>query len=247
MAVILCALAAALCFVYGAVVFCAGSGSKFYMVWALGGVFFAAFAAALRLDVQDRIPPALRRGFWAVLLVCLVLFLCLEGLVLSGFRDKGRADMDYIIVLGAQVKETGPSVVLRYRLDAALAYLEENPETVCILSGGQGKNEPCSEAEGMYRYLTAQGIAPNRLIMEDRSTDTSENIAFSMAFIEDRNASVGIVTNDFHVFRGVRLARAAGLHNACGVAADSTALYLPNNMVREAFGIMKDLVCGNLF
>ena len=72
-------------------------------------------------------------------------------------------------------------------------------------------------------------------------------LAFSMAFIEDRNASVGIVTNDFHVFRGVRLARAAGLHNACGVAADSTALYLPNNMVREAFGIMKDLVCGNLF
>ncbi len=245
--VMVCVLGAALCLAYGAVVFMAGSGSKFYLVWVLGGIFFLVLALLGRFDVWGRIPLILRRVFGAALSVGLVLFILAEGIVLSHFRDRGRDGLDYIIVLGAQMREQGPSVVLRYRLDAAYDYLTENPDTRCILSGGKGDNEPCSEAEGMYRYLTDRGIASKRLAMEDQSGDTSENIAYSMALIEDKNASVGIVTNNFHVFRGVRLARAAGLENTCGIAAGSSPLYLPNNMTREFFGIAKDLLCGNLF
>ncbi len=246
MTVILCALAL-LSFGYGVVVLMAGSGSRFYLIWWLCAGFLAVLALLTHMAIWRRMPAAAGRVCLAIVLFGTAVFAVLEGLAFSGFGQTGQAGLDYIIVLGAQVRESGPSVVLRYRLDAAYDYLTANPDTLCILSGGQGGNEPCSEAEGMYRYLTARGIAKERLIREDQSTDTSENIAYSMRLIGDADAGVGIVTNNFHVFRGVRLARAAGLKNVCGIAADSTPLYLPNNMTREAFGIMKDLVGGNLF
>ena len=222
------------------------SGSRFYLVWAAGGVFLLVLAYLLHSGLWDRIPIMLRRIFGAAVLAGAVLFVIVECCIISRFHDQGRENLDYIIVLGAQMKPAGPSAVLKFRLDAAYDYLTENADTICILSGGQGSNEPCSEAEGMYRYLTDRGIAPERLMMEDRSTDTSENIAYSMALIGRRDVSVGIVTNNFHVFRGVRLAKAAGFTDVCGISARSNVYFQLNNMVREFFGIMKDLVCGNL-
>ncbi|MCH5261740.1 MAG: YdcF family protein [Lachnospiraceae bacterium] len=244
---ILCVLAAAFCFAYCTVVFMIKSGSRFYLVWAAGGVFLLALAFILYFGIWDKIPPVCRRIFGAVVIVGIVLFVIVEGCIISRFHDKGKDNLDYIIVLGAQMKPAGPSAVLKFRLDAAYDYLTENENTICILSGGQGSNEPCSEAEGMYQYLVEKGIAPERLMKEEQSTDTSENIAYSMALIGRNDVSVGIVTNNFHVFRGVHLAKAAGVQDVCGIAARSNVWFQLNNMVREFFGIMKDLVCGNLF
>lgn len=244
---ILCVLAALFCFAYCAVVFMIKSGSRFYLIWAVGGLCFAALAYLFYSGVWDKIPFILRRIFIVFVLVGIVLFVIVEGCILSRFHDRGRDNLDYIIVLGAQMKPAGPSAVLKFRLDEAYDYLTANENTICILSGGQGSNEPCSEAEGMYQYLIGRGIAPERLVMEDQSKDTSENIAYSMALIGRKDVSVGIVTNNFHVFRGVRLAKAAGFTDVCGIAARSNIYFQLNNMVREFFGIMKDLVCGNLF
>lgn len=244
---ILLVLAALFCFAYCAVVFMLKSGSRFYLVWAAGGICLLLLAYLLHSGMWDRIPLVIRRVFIALVLVGVMLFIIVEGCILSRFHDRGKENLDYIIVLGAQMKPAGPSAVLKFRLDEAYDYLTENENTICILSGGQGSNEPCSEAEGMYQYLIGRGIAPERLVMEDRSTDTSENIAYSMALIGSKDVSVGIVTNNFHVFRGVRLAKAAGLTDVCGIAARSNIYFQLNNMVREFFGIMKDLVCGNLF
>lgn len=244
---IVCVLAALFCFAYCAVVFMVKSGGKFYLVWAVGGVCLLVLAFLLHFGMWDRIPLVLRRIFGVVVLIGIVLFVIVEGLILSRFHDKGKENLDYIIVLGAQMKPAGPSAVLKFRLDAAYDYLMENENTICIVSGGQGSNEPCSEAEGMYQYLIDRGISSERLIMEDQSTDTSENIAYSMALIGKNDTSVGIVTNNFHVFRGVRLAKAAGVQEVYGIAARSNIYFQLNNMVREFFGIMKDLVCGNLF
>ena len=243
---IACLAAAVLCLLYCVVTARTGSGGRFYLVWLAGGVFFLLLAGLLRTGLWDGIPVWVRRVFFGMIIAGVILFISVEGLVLSGFGQKGRAGLDYIIVLGAQVREDGPSRALQFRLDAACAYLQANPDTVCILSGGQGDNEPVSEAEGMYRYLTAAGIAPDRLVREDRSRDTAENIANSMALIGSTDAAVGIVTNNFHVFRGVRLAKAAGLQDVCGIAAGFTPLYLPHNMMREFFGVLKDFFCGNL-
>ena len=243
---IVCVVAALFCLGYCVVVFRIRSGSRFYLIWALGGVCLLGIAFLLHFNIWDKIPLIFRRIFLAAVLIGAVLFVIVEGCIISRFHDKGKADLDYIIVLGAQMKPAGPSAVLKFRLDTAYDYLTENEGTICVVSGGQGSNEPCTEAEGMYRYLTDKGIAPERILMEDRSTDTSENIAYSKALIGRTDVSVGIVTNNFHVFRGVHLAKAAGFQDVCGISARSNVYFQLNNMVREFFGIMKDLVCGNL-
>ena len=161
--------------------------------------------------------------------------------MVSGFFEEGKDNLDYIIVLGAQVRESGPSVVLKYRLDRAIDYLEENPDTKCIVSGGQGKNEPFAEAVGMADYLQKNGIDGKRIIVEAESRTTEENIKNSKTFLEE-DASLGIITNDFHVFRALQMAGEQGLSEACGIAADSSKLYLPNNMLREFFAEIKHLV-----
>ena len=239
-------LAAFLCFTYCFIVFRIRSGSNFYLIWALGGVFFIGLALLLHFDWWSHFPLPLRRGICVLLAVGILLFVVAEGFIFAHYRDQGRPGLDYIIVLGAQMKAGGPSIVLKFRLDAAYDYLLANEETICVVSGGQGANEPCSEAQGMYDYLVEKGIDPERILMEDKSTDTSENIAFSAEIIGGTDYDVGIVTNNFHVFRGMMLARHAGFENACGISARSNIYFQPNNLVREFFGIAKDLVCGNL-
>ena len=83
----------------------------------------------------------------------MLLLLILEGMIFGQFGAKAEAGADYVIILGAQWKTTGPSYVLQKRLDKAIEYLNANPETKVIVSGGQGYNEPVSEAEGMKGYL----------------------------------------------------------------------------------------------
>lgn len=243
---ILCIVAALLCFLYCLVVFMIRSGSHFYLIWAAGGLCFTGLAFVIRFDLWSQLPLVLRRGIAGILALGMILFVVVEGCIFAHYHEKGRDNLDYIIVLGAQMKPAGPSAVLKFRLDAAYEYLIANEDTICVVSGGQGYNEPCTEAEGMYQYLVQKGISPERILMEDQSTDTSENIAYSAKLIGGTQASVGIVTNNFHVFRGVMLARHAGFEDACGISARSNVYFQPNNLVREFFGVMKDLVCGNL-
>lgn len=216
------------------------------MMWAFGGVGFALFAAVSYFGLWDKLPQPVWRVGIGIIIACVIIFAAVELCVISAFGAKGEPNLDYIIVLGAQVKENGPSVVLKFRLDTAYDYLMENEETLCIVSGGQGYNEPHSEAQGMYDYLTGRGIAKERILLEDKSTDTSENIAFSSIYLNMENDKVGIVTNNFHVFRSVHLAKHYGIKNVCGISATSNIFFLPNNMFREFFGIIKDLVYGNL-
>ena len=136
-------------------------------------------------------------------------------------------------------------MVLKYRLDQAYDYLKDNEATICIVSGGQGSNEPCTEAEAMERYLEDRGITSSRIIREDRSRNTLENLRFSKELIKE-GASVGIVTNNFHMFRGVAIAKKQGYTDVCGIPASSNPIYLPNNMLREFFGVIKDKLRGNI-
>ena len=176
----------------------------------------------------------------------LSLFVFVEGCILSGIHAEGREDLDYIIVLGAMVKEDGPSSILAARLNCALRYLEENPDTIVIVSGGQGKDEPFSEAEGMRRYLAEHGVDEARILMEPDSFNTIQNIQNSMKLIEKENPSVGIVTSNFHVFRACRIAQKQGLEDVDGLAGYVVPAYMPQNMFREFFGIVKDWLVGNM-
>lgn len=230
---------------YGVLVLQVGSGTGFWLVWEAIGVFFFLWAILIHKKVFSVHKKAgmVFHVFVAIVVVVLATF-C--GMIAGEFSAKGNQNLDYIIVLGAQVREDGPSVVLKYRLDAAIDYLNENPDTVCIVSGGQGVNEPFSEAEGMAEYLMENGIDKCRILLEDDSTSTVENIQNSKALMEQPYHGVGIVTNNFHVFRAVQIAKMQGLEGVCGIAADSNALYLPNNVLRECCGILKDWLLNNI-
>ena len=230
---------------YGILVLQVGSGTGFWIIWEVIGVFFLFWAFLLHTDFFAA-HRKMKVFFRALVGVTIAVVMILCGMIAREFSAKGRQNLDYIIILGAQVREDGPSVVLKYRLDAAIDYLDENPDTACIVSGGQGVNEPFSEAEGMAEYLLDKGIEAHRIILEDKSTSTVENIRNSKALMEESYNDVGIVTNNFHVFRAVQIAKEQGLEGVCGIAADANVLYLPNNVLRECCGILKDWLMNNI-
>lgn len=232
---------AVLCVVYSGMVLATGSGTSFFLVWIGLAVLFFLFGYSVWKSFWKKVPRLVKGICIAVVAVGFTAFFIVEGCIISQMHEKGEAELDYIIVLGAQVRESGPSAALKYRLDEAVEYLEDNPKTICIVSGGQGANEPYSEAEGMAQYLKEQGIDASRIVLEDKSLNTEQNMKYSKALIKD-GASVGIITNDFHLFRAKQIARKYGLDNVCGIAAKSTPVYLPNNMLREFLAEIKFLL-----
>ena len=159
---------------------------------------------------------------------------------------KVQSNLDYIIVLGAHVDGTRMTLALLERTRRALQYLEENPGTRAVLSGGKGDGENISEAEAMYRYLTEHGIEEERLIREDRSTNTKENLDFSLKLIGSTEVSIGVVTNNFHVFRGVLIGKKCGCRDIYPVPSKYRSWRLLIYIPREMLAILKDKIVGNL-
>lgn len=151
---------------------------------------------------------------------------------------KKPSESDVVVVLGCKVIGEGPSLMLYERLSAAESYLKENEKAVCILSGGQGSDERISEAEAMYRYLVRAGISKDRLILEDRSTTTKENIAFSYEIMKQQGlgSSIAVVTNEFHEYRAQHLAKQLGL-NASAVPGRTHWWLFATYVVREWYAI----------
>ncbi|QOS92749.1 YdcF family protein [Brevibacillus sp. JNUCC-41] len=143
---------------------------------------------------------------------------------------------DYLIILGARVKGSVPSLSLQYRIDKAAEYLKANKHTVAIVSGGKGPGEDISEAKAMQQGLIAQGIEEARIMMEDKSTTTHENIVFSKELIPDTAASGLIVSNDFHIYRAVEIARKEGL-DLKGMPAKTPKVSLLKSYTREYLAI----------
>lgn len=231
--------------IYGIFILQVGSGTVFWILWEVIGGFLILWTLLIRKDVFKKY-KRIRILFHAGVIAAMSVLVILCSMIIGEFRSKGESDLDYIIVLGAQVREDGPSAVLKYRLDAAIDYLNENKGTMCIVSGGQGSNERVSEAEGMYDYLVKNGIDSEHIILEKQATNTVENIKNSKVLMDDSYDSVGIVTNNFHLFRAVQIAKAQGLENVSGIAAGSNAFCLANNILRECLGVLKEWLFQNI-
>lgn len=229
------------------VAFFVGHGTNFYFIWLILAVVVMTFAILLKRGFFiAHFPLWIRRTFVILLCMGVMIFGIVEGFIISGFSMKGQPGADYVIVLGAQMKADGPSKALQYRLDEAIRYLNENPSSKVIVSGGQGSDEHISEAQGMYEYLVEKGIEKDRIIKEDKSVNTTQNLAFSTEYLDRERDSVAVVTNNFHVFRAVKIAEKAGYQNVCGIAAKGEPFLQTNNMMREFFGVMKDFLFGNM-
>lgn len=143
-----------------------------------------------------------------------------------------------LIVLGAQLNGDDLSRLLRYRLDAALAFHKDYPEADIIVSGGQGAGESVSEASAMKAYLVAHGVPARQITMEDNSMNTAENFAFSKKLLK-KDTHVSVISNDFHMYRANLLCEQSGL--TCSLYPARSDLDLaPNFYFREFFGVIKD-------
>lgn len=236
-----------LCITYCIGIGLAGFGSLFFLMWGAIGIICILAAILLRSrSFMDAIPGWLK-GITAVIFFAgFLLFLVVEGLILSQYNANAVPGADYCIILGAQLNANGPSEVLRRRLDRAVEYLNANIDTKVIVSGGQGRNEPAAEAVGMKEYLLNVGIEEDRIILEPLSGNTYENLIFSKKLIDSDDARVVVVTNNFHVFRSLKIAKKQGYKNVEGLAASAVTSHVPNNLLREFVGVLKDFVFGNL-
>ncbi len=269
------AVLAGLSTVYGIVVFLY-SGFNTVWLWAgLTGLFsFLSWASHYYLLHKKTIPLWMPVSVSTFLAACLVIFVTIEGLIFLNAAGNPVQNLDYVIVLGARVKKDGISRSLKERLDTAIQYSEENPETIFVLSGGKGIDEPVSEAEAMRDYMVYNGVAPDKILLETHSTSTVENIAYSRLVIEedrakrkdrqekkadkvqitkenvvmapDKPTQIGILTNDFHIFRAKAIAKEWGIRDAAGIAAPSDPILFIHQCVREALAIFKDRVMGNM-
>lgn len=240
-------IAGGFCFLYFLVCgIYAGFGASYLGIWPLAGVVFILLALLVHMERKGKtaihLPQGLKVALACLVLAGVLLFAVMEGLIISGMFARGPKDLDYIIVLGAQVRGDRVSIALANRLEAAQEYLAENPRTVAVLSGGQGPGENLTEAQAMYDWLTEKGIDGERLILEDVSTDTWENMVNSRAKIGTNRVAVGIVTNNFHVYRGTMLAKCAGFADAHGIAGPSHTVMQLHYLVREGLALAKDIL-----
>lgn len=232
---------------YIAVILYAGIRAAFAAFWlALGGCLFAAAATVVYL-------PQVSPGLWVILKnivlgggsVSLFVFVLVEIRLVYEGRQKPEPYADYLIVLGAKVKKTVPCRTLYRRIQRACDYLKANPGTRAITSGGQGPGEDMTEAACMAGYLVKMGIDPRRIILEEDSTNTGENLEFSLSLIP-KNASVVIVTSGFHIYRAVATGKKKGFQKISGAGSRSDALMFINYYMREFFAVVKYKLYGDI-
>ena len=217
------------------------------------GVSLCAF---LFFALNPLIAPWLGRvwenGFGHVVLCVLMGGLgaaALLSVIISGFMLRAIHDTPKkaqpVIILGCKVKNGGPSLMLRKRLDAAVPYLRAHPEVPVIVSGGQGRDEAVSEAQCMYTYLTAQGIAAERIVQEDTSTSTIENLSHAKEILTEHEwgTQAVIVTDGYHQLRASMIARSIGL-DTDALSAPTSWYLVPTYWVREWLGVCYQVVFG---
>lgn len=205
--------------------------------------FFSEKALGLIKKIRGKKAGKIITNIVCVALVAVFLLATAETVLMVGAAAKNPEPSATVVVLGCRVYGERPSRMMVARLKAAQKFLEQNPDSFCILSGGQGEDEDISEAECMYRYLVVAGISPDRLYKEDKSTSTRENLLFSKEIIERENLNpkIAIATNDFHEYRAQRIASSLGLES--GAVSGITEIWVvPTYHLRELYGILYEWI-----
>lgn len=217
-------------------------GTKFLSAFLIGFSALVMLYGALWLAESTRMPggriwTTTRRVMEAGFGLWLLTFVILECVIASGSKSDAPPNAQYLVVLGAGLNGETPSLVYQSRLDTALGYLRENPDTMVVVTGGQGPNETITEAVAGARFLEAGGISRERILLEDTSTSTSENVRFALEHVPEGSVTV-MTTNEFHIYRSRRIARLRGL-DAYGLAAPTPGRFLKSvYYFREYFSVV---------
>lgn len=178
-----------------------------------------------------------------LILLCGAFFLSVQYLMVKEAHREDEEDIDALIILGAKVYGMKPSRSLRYRLDRALVYLKKHPETLVVVSGGQGDDEDVPEAFAMRDYLVKKGYDKENIVTEEESTSTWENLLFSKTILDERlgDYKAMVVSNDYHLYRARMLAERMGIEVSTLSAKTPTDRLLLSRL-REFFAIMKSFL-----
>ncbi len=204
--------------------------------------FIRVFMLKRKIDGKEliKLPSVLVWIYRVIFIAILSFFIITEARIIGAMTETPEKDLDYIIVLGAGLNGTEPSNPYKVRIQKAAEYLKENERTIVVASGGQGRYESISESECARRKLTeVYGISNDRILLEDKSSDTEENLKFSLEIISDPSARVGIVTNGFHELRAMSIAKEVGYENVSSVPAKTLMPVGIHYTVREFFGMVE--------
>ena len=187
----------------------------------------------------------------AVLCVGLLIAGLTEAVIIKHSFGDPKEEVSYMVVLGAKVRSTGPSVSLWDRIYGARDYLVAHEDVIAIVSGGQGADEPMTEARAMYDALVDLGIPPERIWLEEKATSTWENITFSLDLIESttgtRPDKIGVLSSEYHLFRASLLAEKCGV-DFVGIPAETSRFSQKvNHFMREIAGVWHYLILGGQY
>lgn len=207
--------------------------------------FFGPFSHFVALFWQKPAGKVIICIVSAIAALCVILAIIISVFMITASRDAPQGNDTTVVVLGCKVKDGRPSLMLRRRLDAAYDYLSEYEDVTVIVSGGKGSDELISEAQCMRDYLISKGISQERVIMEDRSSSTYENLKFSQEIIEKNNLNekITIVTDGYHQLRAEMIASDLDIE-AYNISAHTSEWLLPTYCVREWFGVTYQFIFG---
>lgn len=221
----------------------AGPTLSWIWIWFLIGGYSLLRFFMLYREIKGtnkiKIPKALYAIYLCMVTAILVFFSIIEINVIKSMTAKPKDNLSYVIVLGAGLNGSRPSNPLVKRIEKAAEYVSDNPDTILIASGGQGMFETISEAECIKNELVKKGVDESRIVLEDKSTSTEENLRFSLKIIGDADADVGIITNSFHEYRAGIIAKREGYTNYSPVPAVTLFPVGVHYIIREFFGIVR--------
>ncbi len=175
----------------------------------------------------------------ACVATALLIAAVITGILIIHAGKGSAGNFQYMILLGAKVYGAEPSPILADRIQAAYTYLTDHPDVICIVSGGKATDGRISEAQCMYNRLTAMGIDPQRIWLEDKALNTKQNIRYAMALIEEKTGSrpemVGILSSDTHLLRANLLARRQDVQAVTVPAVSTQRSSYWKHFIREIF------------
>ena len=193
----------------------------------------------------------LRKIFTICLIIGILIVGVTEVIIIEASFGDPVEQVDYLLVLGAKVRVTGPSASLWDRIYAAYDYLDAHPDVTAIVSGGKGADEPITEAEAMYEELVALGIDPDRIWIEDKATSTWKNMNFTLALIEEKTGTrpekLGVLSSEYHLFRASLFADACGVDFVGVPARTSRISQMINHFMREVAGVWHYILLGGQY
>lgn len=234
-----------------------GLGYFIYLELFYGGMAFGFFFLVIGillilyhfLKEKINVNKKLKNFIKIIIIVSLSIFLMIESILIFFPKNNMKDKCDYLIILGSSVKNNTPSLTLKGRLDKAIKYLgDSNDDCYIVVSGGKGSYKKLSEAKVMENYLVEHGVNKNKIILEDKSTNTYENFKYSKEKIEEKSGksikdlNIKIVTTDFHSFRSFLLGKANGYKNMSFYTSKSITQFVPVYYTREFFAIIKTIM-----